>query len=129
MTPKSNHPQQLQTQNVSTDDVESANGTNQGEDLWFADCSPWNRKDAATRLEVQKSYSKFIITSSWRAKRDEKKPPMAWIDNKNAYDMVPQSWIINCLKMYYISSEVIKFIKNTMENWRVELVAREKSLC
>ena len=24
---------------------------------------------------------------------------MAWIDHKKAYDMVPQSWIINCLKM------------------------------
>ena len=30
---------------------------------------------------------------------------MAWIDNKKAWDMVPQSWIINCLKMYKISHE------------------------
>ncbi len=30
--------------------------------------------------------------------------------------------------MYKISSEVIKFIENTMENWRVELTAQEKSL-
>ena len=34
----------------------------------------------------------------------------AWIDNKNVYDMVPQSWIINSLKMYKISDEVIIFI-------------------
>ena len=28
---------------------------------------------------------------------------MAWIDYKKAYDMVPQSWILHCLKMYKIS--------------------------
>ena len=42
--------------------------------------------------------------------------------------MVPQSWIINCLKMYKISNEVIKFIEETMKNWRVELTAGSKSL-
>ena len=38
---------------------------------------------------------------------------------KKAYDKVPQSWIINCLKMYKISHEVINFIEKTMKNWRV----------
>ena len=51
---------------------------------------------------------------------------MAWIDDKKVYDMVPQSRIIDC-KMYKISNEVIKFIKNTMENWRVELTAEGNS--
>ena len=49
---------------------------------------------------------------------------MVWIDNKKAYDMVPQS----CLKMYKIFSKVIKFIKNTMKNWRVKMTAERKSL-
>ena len=40
---------------------------------------------------------------------------MAWIDYKKAYDMVPQSWIINCLKIYKISHEVINFIEETMK--------------
>ena len=53
---------------------------------------------------------------------------MAWIDYKKAYDMVPQSWIINCLKMYKISHETINFIEKTMKNWRVELTAGGKSL-
>ena len=39
--------------------------------------------------------------------------------------MVPQSWIINCLKMYKILDEVINFI---MKTWRVELTAGGKSL-
>ena len=53
---------------------------------------------------------------------------MAWIDYKKAYDMVPQSWIIICLKMYKTSHEVINFIEKTMKNWRVELTVGGKSL-
>ena len=30
--------------------------------------------------------------------------------------MVPQSWIINCLKMYKISHEVINFIEKAMKD-------------
>ena len=48
---------------------------------------------------------------------------IAWIDYKKAYDMVLQSWIINCLKMYKISHEVINFIDEIMKTWRVELTA------
>ena len=53
---------------------------------------------------------------------------MAWIDYKKAYDMVLQSLIINCLKMFKISGEVIKFIENTMKNWRQEITKGEKRL-
>ena len=53
---------------------------------------------------------------------------MAWIDYKKAYDMLPQSWILNCLKMYKISHEVINFIENTMNTWRVELTAGRRSI-
>ena len=42
--------------------------------------------------------------------------------------MVPQSWIIDCLKMFQISGKVIKFIKNTMGNSRVKQTAGGKSL-
>ena len=42
--------------------------------------------------------------------------------------MVPQSWIINCLKMYKISHETINFIEKNMKNWRVELTAGGKRL-
>ena len=53
---------------------------------------------------------------------------MAWIDYKKAYYMAPQSWIINCLKMYKISHEVINFIEETMKTLRVELAAGRRSL-
>ena len=42
--------------------------------------------------------------------------------------MVPQSWVIHCLKMYKISHEVIKFIEKTMQTWRVELTAGGRTL-
>ena len=45
-----------------------------------------------------------------------------------AYDMVLHSRIINDLKMYKISFEVISFIEKTMKNWRVELTAGGRSL-
>ena len=53
---------------------------------------------------------------------------MAWIDYKKAYNMVAQSWIINYLKMYKISTEVINFIEKTMKTWRGELTAGGISL-
>ena len=53
---------------------------------------------------------------------------MAWINHKNAYDMLPQSWILHCLKMYKISHEVINFIEQTMKTWRVELTAGGRSI-
>ena len=42
-------------------------------------------------------------------------------DNNNNDNMVPQSWIINCLKMYKISHEFINFTKKTMKTLSVEL--------
>ena len=53
---------------------------------------------------------------------------MAKIDYKKAYDMVPHSRIINCLKMCKISHEVINFIDKTMKTWRVELTAEGRIL-
>ena len=53
---------------------------------------------------------------------------MAWIEYKKAYDIILQSWIINCLKMYKISDAVINFIKKTMETWRVELTGGGRNL-
>ena len=58
-----------------------------------------------------------------RTRLDGKNLAMAWIDYKKASDMVPQSWIINCFKMYKISDKVINFIEEITKTWRVELTA------
>ena len=62
------------------------------------------------------------------SKNRRKNLGMAWIDYKKSYYIVPQSWIINCLKMYKISDEVINFIEKTMKTWKVELTAVGRSL-
>ena len=48
------------------------------------------------------------------SKTRRKNPALAWIDYKKTYDKVPWSWIINCLKMYKISDEVMNFMEKTM---------------
>ena len=62
------------------------------------------------------------------SKTRRKNLALARINYKKAHDTVPQSWIINFLKMYKISDEVINFIVKTMKTWRVEFIARRKSL-
>ena len=42
--------------------------------------------------------------------------------------MIPQSWILHCLKMYKISHKVINFFKKTMKTCRVELTAGGRSI-
>ena len=42
--------------------------------------------------------------------------------------MVPQSWMIDILKLYKISSKIIKCIKESMKNGQMELIAVGKSL-
>ena len=61
-------------------------------------------------------------------KTKRKNLAMALIDYKKVYDKVNQTWIINCPKMYKISTEVINFIQKTMKTWSVELRAGGRSL-
>ena len=61
-------------------------------------------------------------------KTRRKNVAMAWLDNKKTYDIVPQNWIIDCLKMYKISDKVIKFIMESRKIWKVEMTAGGKTL-
>ena len=62
------------------------------------------------------------------SKTRRKNLAMTWIDYKKAYDMVPQSWILNCLKMYNISHAVINFIEKTHESLESGIDSRRKKL-
>ena len=44
---------------------------------------------------------------------------MPWIDYKKTYDMIPQTWIIECRRIYKISDK----ITNAMKNWTKEITA------
>ena len=48
---------------------------------------------------------------------------MAWIDYKKAYDMVPHSWIKECLDLFGVAKNIRTLLVNSMEKWRVMLCA------
>ena len=47
---------------------------------------------------------------------------MAWIDYKNkVYNMVPHSWIIECLDLFGVAENIKSLLVNFMEKWKVML--------
>ena len=126
-----NRSKQLQTHNLPINDTENINSTNKEKDLLIANkprAAPWEAERMPQRIQ---RHSRVTLHRSIHPKWDQdltENLPSVCIDYKKAYDMVPQSWIINCLKMYKISDEVINFIEKTMKTWRVELTAGGRRL-
>ena len=113
---KRNRPKQLQTHNLAANDVENINSTNTRRDLLLS--NEQKRCCKGSRGTAELLYIDQHILDESKTRR--KNLAMVWIDYKKAYDMVPHSWIINSLKMYKISNEVID---KTMKSWRVEVKA------
>ena len=61
-------------------------------------------------------------------KKGHKNLAMAWVDYRKAYDLVPHSWILECLELSQISENIKKFIENTMKNWATELTSCGENL-
>ena len=53
---------------------------------------------------------------------------MGWIDYKKAYDMVPHSWILECMSIYGIAENLSQLVKGSMKKWKTELTAGGKTL-
>ena len=53
---------------------------------------------------------------------------MTWIDYNKAYDMVPHSWIIDCLETVEINEKIQKLLTESMKSWLVELTSAEEYL-
>ena len=53
---------------------------------------------------------------------------IAWKDYKKAYDMVPHSWIKECLVLFGVTENFKTFLVNGMEKWRVMLYASNLEL-
>ena len=53
---------------------------------------------------------------------------MVWIAYKKAYDMVPHSWISECLEIFGIANNVQDFLNNSIKSWKLELDASGKTL-
>ena len=43
---------------------------------------------------------------------------MGWVDNREAYGMVPHTWINVCLKIFKINEKLRIFLLRSMETWR-----------
>ena len=54
-------------------------------------------------------------------KSRKKNLAMALIDYKKAYDMVPHSWIKECLDLFGVAENIRTLLVNSMEKWRVML--------
>ena len=53
---------------------------------------------------------------------------MACIDYKKAYDMVPHSWIIECLDLFGVAGNIKSLLVNSMEKWKVMLCSANSEL-
>ena len=53
---------------------------------------------------------------------------MASIDYKKAYDSVPHSWILECLRVYKIDPRLVTSIRQSMSHWRTTLSDNSKSI-
>ena len=67
-------------------------------------------------------------TVLWDCKKRHTNLAMARIDYKKAYNMVPHSCIIECLKMFSIANNVQDVLNNSMKSWKLELNASGKTL-
>ena len=52
----------------------------------------------------------------------------AWIDYKKAFDMIPHSWILECLDIFKVAKNLTRLIQNSMKHWKVELTAGGEKL-
>ena len=62
------------------------------------------------------------------AKSRNKNLAMVWIYYKKAYDMVPHSWIIECLDLFGVAENINNLFVNSIEKWKVRLCSGNPDL-
>ena len=53
---------------------------------------------------------------------------MAWIDYRKAYDLVPHSWVNECMEKFGITKNLRTFLQKSMQQWRLSLMATGEDL-
>ena len=53
---------------------------------------------------------------------------MAWIDYRKAYELVPHSWVNECMEMFGIAENLRTFLQKSMQQWRLSLTANGEDL-
>ena len=59
-------------------------------------------------------------------KRRMKNLSVAWIDYMKAYDVVPHTWILQCLKNIKLASNIRNMTEKFINYCEVELISEEK---
>ena len=54
-------------------------------------------------------------------KRRQRNMSMAWIDYSKAFDSVPHSWIIKCLRLYKVDERIIEMMGDQMDRWKTNI--------
>ena len=81
------------------------------------------RKSRGTKDQLL--IDKLVLQDS---KRRRVNLAMAWIDYRKAYDMVPHSWIQECMGIYGIADNIRTFISTSMASWKTKLTANGTDL-
>ena len=53
---------------------------------------------------------------------------MALIDYRKAYDLVPHSWVNECMEMFGLAEKLRMFLQKSMQQWRLLLTANGEDL-
>ena len=53
---------------------------------------------------------------------------MAWIDYRKAYEIVPHSWIIECIELFGVAENIKSSLVNSIEKWKVMLCSGNSEL-
>ena len=53
---------------------------------------------------------------------------MAWIDYRKANELIPHSWVNECMEMFGIAENLRTFLQKGMQQWRLSLTANGEDL-
>ena len=53
---------------------------------------------------------------------------ITWVDYRKAYDMIPHSWIVKCLRMFGAAENMVLLFPRSMSKWQIELSAVGRTL-
>ena len=62
------------------------------------------------------------------AKSSRQNLAMAWIDYQKAYNMLPHSWMLECLKDLGVNEKIRRLLEETMKSWWMELTCAQEVL-
>ena len=80
-----------------------------------------NSKGTADPLYIDKMLLKEV-------KYRKRNLAMGWIDYRKACDMLPHSWILECLVNLGINGKVQNLLQESMKRWKVELTCGKQEL-